>query len=152
MLVYRISKAIYAHDLTGTGAKIYGGRWNSKGIPVVYTAESRSLAVLELLAHIQYPSIPADLIMSTLTIPDKIKITSVLLDTLPTNWDHFPYNPYTQQIGNNWFKEMKSAILQVPSAIVKNDHNYLLNPVQRDFGDIKIINQEPFQIDNRILW
>lgn len=152
MLVYRISKSVYAGDLSGTGAKMYGGRWNGKGVPVIYTSETRALATLELLAHIPYPFVPIDLVLTTLEISDSVKFSSISTDSLPHMWHVFPHPENIKTIGNKWITSMQSVLLRVPSAIIKDEHNFLLNPMHPDFRFVNIVSKEPFEMDKRILW
>ena len=152
MFVFRITKSAYAKDLTGTGAKLHGGRWNSKGIPIVYTSETRALATLELLAHIPYPSVPNDFVLITMEIPDQLTFQSISTELLPHNWFAFPHSESTRSIGNKWFNSGESVLLRVPSAIIKDEHNFLLNPMHPDFKFVNIVEKEPFEMDKRILW
>lgn len=152
MFVFRITKPLYSNDLTGTGAKIYGGRWNSKGVPMVYTSETRALATLELLAHIPYPSVPSDFVLITMEIPDHLTFQSITPEILPPNWFNFPHSESTQSIGNKWMNSGASVLLRVPSAIIKDEHNFLLNPMHPDIKFVNIVSKEPFEMDKRILW
>lgn len=148
---YRVCNAKYADDLSGNGARIYGGRWNSKGIPVIYLSSSKALAVLELLVHTSINLLPQNLALITLSIPDKIKIKEYKIKELPENWRTYPSPLRTKTLGDNWIKSNETLILRVPSVIIPSEYNYLLNPVHKDMKKIKIIKKEKFEFDKRFL-
>lgn len=148
MLVYRIANKKYIKDLSGLGAKQYGGRWNEIGISVLYTASNVSLASLEVLANIQFVSVALDFHLVVLDIPNNLKI-EVLAQKLPSDWTK--KLTLTQNIGYNWIDEGENLLFEVPSAIVPFDKNILINPLHYDFNKIKIIDNFPFNFDNRLL-
>src|SRR6201986_3495365 len=131
MILYRIVKCAYA-DLSGTGARLYGGRWNSEGKPMVYLASSRSLAILEALAHLSPTNMPDDYCMIVVEAPDNI--AEVDINTLPENWQEYPEQNILKQIGNVFLQKKEKLMLKVPSAIVKEEYNYLLNPLHEKAG------------------
>lgn len=147
MMVYRIAASLHSNDLTGTGAKMYGGRWNSVGIPMLYCSEHRSLSLLELLVHTsgRYFSEPLDLI--TIKIPDNI--APAPLGPLKLNWEKDP--GYTQFIGDAFFRSNQNLLLRVPSAVVQQEFNYIINPKHSDFKKIKIADKSKFVPDERLL-
>ena len=149
MKVFRLSKPSYI-DLSGRGAEIYGGRWNSKGNPMVYTSSTRALALAECLVHIYTDIIPS-FVLLTIEIPDGIKSDEITLPDLPENWKDYPPNITTQQLGNDFLEENKFPLLKVPSAVVQGEFNYLINPFHQDVEKIKIIEQEKFEFDKRLL-
>ena len=130
-------------------ARLYGGRWNSPGNSVVYTAGSISLATLELLVHLD----------STATLPS-YSICSVDFDVslvevldparLRSNWHQSPRPIELQVLGDNWISNRSSAVLQVPSAIVGDESNYLINPTHRDFVKLVFGKMKPFKLDSRL--
>ena len=150
MIVYRLTRGRFKNDLSGKGAEIAGGRWNSIGIPVLYTAESRALSALEIAVHTPLNVIPEDYMMITIHVPDKTEMQEIQVKDLPENWKAFPENRYTQTLGDFFFKEGKKLALKVPSAIIKGDYNILLNPLHKDFGKIKIVSADPFEFDQRL--
>jgi|SRR5690625_2729059 len=150
MELYRIAKCQYIDDLSGTGAKTYGGRWNSKGYPVVYTAGSRSLAALETLVHVPQKNIPPDLCIVTLSIPSNIEIQEVALTSLPKEWKSIPIHHTLQKTGDEWLQTGKTAILQVPSVVIPEEFNYLINPLHPNSSKIKIKEENAFAFDERI--
>ena len=147
MILYRIVKCAYA-DLSGTGARLYGGRWNSEGRSAVYLTSSRSLAVLEALVHLSPTNLPNDFCIMTIDAPDNI--LEVTVKQLPKNWNEYPEHNSLKQIGNDFLIKQKHLLLKVPSAIVKEEFNYLLNPLHQNAGVVKIISTKPFTFDQRL--
>lgn len=152
MLVFRISKQIYANDLTGTGAGLYGGRWNPKGINLVYTAGSTSLACLEYLVLNFHIMGKPEICLSEIFVADEALIEEVSLNDLPADWQTKKFTPLsTQKMGFNFFHRAEAYLLKVPSAIVPNEFNYLLNPLHPDHKQTSIHQQiTPFTIDERL--
>lgn len=136
---------------SGEGAKLYGGRWNSVGVPMVYTASSLSLATLEVLVHLEDPAvfarlfswikleIPTDLI----AVPDEA--------SLPKDWCALETKASSCALGDEWIRSLRSAVLAVPSVVTPQEWNYLLNPTHPGFAEIKIGEPQPFQPDPRLL-
>lgn len=154
MFVYRISKTKYINDLSGTGAKLYGGRWNEKGIPLVYTSSSISLAILESLVHFSFNMAPPDMSIATIYIPDNIFESSVDIKSfgkLPNSWNENLPNPKTQQFIKKWINNKSSLILKVPSAINSREFNYLINPLHKDINLIILQDIVPFSFDKRLI-
>jgi len=147
MILYRIVKCNYA-DLSGTGARLYGGRWNSEGRAMVYLTSSRSLGVLEALAHLSPTNLPGDYCMMTIKTPDNF--FEVDIKSLPENWHDFPEPNSLKQIGNKFLQENKYLFLKVPSAIVEEEFNYLMNPMHPKAADVKILSTQPFHFDPRL--
>ncbi len=150
MIVYRLSKQAYINDLSGYGAEKTGGRWNSKGIPMLYTAASRALAVVEIAVHVPFGIIPIDYYLATIEIPDKVSIPRVEITDLPPNWNTNPFIKTTQLIGDGFIKNNKHLMVQVPSATVSGDHNYLINPRHPDFKNVRIRSIDAFEFDSRL--
>ncbi len=150
MKVYRLSKGKYKSDLSGRGAEIAGGRWNNKGIAVVYTSASRALCTTEIAVRTPLGILPLNYFIIEIEIPKELKIEELKIDDLPKDWKSFPHSNTTQQIGDKFIKEEKSVILKVPSAVVQGDYNYLLNPKHKNFNKIKITNILPFNFDKRL--
>jgi len=148
MIVYRINKCAYINDLSGKGAAMYGGRWNNKDTYVVYTAQSRALALLEAVVHIG--KIPAvGYCMAAIEIPDN-SIEKFPEDKLPANWHANPSPDYLKEIGDRFIKARKYLALQMPSALMEEECNYLLNPAHPTFSKVKIISERPINIDERL--
>jgi RES domain-containing protein len=150
MIVYRLCKQTYANDLSGRGAEITGGRWNEKGIPVLYTSGSRALAVLEVAVHVPFGIMPINYCLMAIEAPDASSMIKIKIADLPQDWNDNPLIKETQYIGNNFFKANTHLILQVPSATVPGDFNYLFNPLHADFKLVKILFTEPFEFDSRL--
>ena len=149
MRVWRLCKSKYAANaFSGEGARLYGGRWNYPGYPVVYTAESRSLAILEHRVHTaeivpQLVLIPADL-------PDTTPVTRISLKLLPVDWNTYPAPEELRQMGTDWITSAETAVLVVPSAVIPGDQNVLLNPSHPDFDTLRIGQPETFTYDRRL--
>ncbi len=147
MEVYRITLAKWANSLVASGR---AARWNTADRFVIYTASSRALACLENVVHRTGRGLQADFRTICIDIPDTLPIETIALESLPADWDDYEQYTYCQQLGDAWLISRKSAILQVPSAIVPAEHNYLLNPQHPDFAFIQISQVEPFRFDSRI--
>lgn len=152
MRLYRLSRRKYAKDLSGTGAKLNGGRWNSKGNEALYTAEHISLAKLEVAVHISLDLIPDDYCLIELDLPDNSRIQTLKVSNLPKHWDYIPYAKATQMIGDKFLYETHFLALKVPSAIVHQEHNFILNPFHPDYKNVKILKIEEFRFDERLFY
>lgn len=150
MIVFRLSKLSYINDLSGYGAEKAGGRWNSKGIPVLYTSASRALAVVEIAVHVPFGIIPTNYYVATIELPDNAGILKINMTDLPTNWNTNPFIKATQKIGDDFIKKNEHLILQVPSATVVGDYNYLVNPRHPDFNKVQLKTKEAFVFDSRL--
>lgn len=150
MIVYRICRAKYADDLNGTGAKIAGGRWNSKGVALLYTSDSRALAMAEVAVHLPYAIVPDDFVVISIELPENCSIEEAIANDLPHDWDDFPINNFTRFVGDDFVRKMECLVLKVPSAVVKGDFNYLINPFHKDFHKVKVVSKEPFIFDGRL--
>lgn len=148
MIVYRITGKKYAGDLSGTGAAIYGGRWNKKGTPVLYTGESKEITLLETIVHTP-PMLVPDLDILTLEIPDN-SITEIKPEALPKNWTAYPAPSILAKIGEEWVKEGKTMALKVPSCVIHSARNYILNCRHPDYKKMKLIAHKAFHFDSRL--
>lgn len=151
MELFRIAKAKRIDDLSGEGARIYGGRWNDKGVAIIYTSESRALAALEYLVHTPMVIAPANLSIIRLTLPDSIVPQQISISSLPSNWRDYPPPQAIAKIGTNWALENRSLLLRVPSVVVEQEFNVLINPRHPDFNLIVQSDAKPFFFDPRIL-
>ncbi len=149
MIVYRISKQHYIEDLSGTGAARYPGRWNSKNTYILYTAATPSLALLESVVHIS-KIIQDKYSMATIYLPDNM-LEEVTVKDLPENWSVFPPPDYLKKYGDDFVRKQKSLALKVPSAIMPEDGNILINPSHPDIKLVKIETIRPITIDSRLL-
>jgi len=148
MLIYRISSSKYIEDLSGAGAKAYGGRWNNKGTAIVYLAESRAMAVMEVLVHLRSDEVDKPFVLATFDVPDdKIKNISVL--DLPKNWRDPQAAGDLKRIGDTFVSDGSYLFLKVPSVILEEEFNFILNPKHLDREKIKLINRRNFTFDKR---
>jgi RES domain-containing protein len=149
MLVYRIGKTKYARDLTGEGARLNGGRWNNKLTACLYTSESRALALLEYTVNVNIDDIPRALNFTTLEIPDG-SIDELKEEDLPGDWKAVPAPASSKDFGTNLLKAAKSLVLKIPSTVIPNEFNYLVNPAHPDHNKCKILAISDFVYDVRI--
>ncbi|MFI5139530.1 MAG: RES family NAD+ phosphorylase [Sphingobacteriales bacterium] len=150
MILYRIVKCNYAADLSGSGARLYGGRWNSEGKSAIYLASSRSLAVLEVLVHLPPLMIPDDFCLVEIEVPDN-SISQIAIEDLPDNWKEISPPVALKEIGDNFLKKQACLLLKMPSSIVPMEFNYLLNPLHAGIKKVKIVKREPFDFDSRLV-
>lgn len=150
MRLYRLARAPYADDLTGAGARLHGGRWNHKGTPVLYTAGTRSLAILEFLVHLPLGLTPPDLRLVELEIRDDAGIRDLDPGVLPEDWRTVPPPSALADLGSDWLRGRETAMLRVPSAVVDEERNILVNPDHPD-AVLSILTTQPFPIDPRLL-
>jgi RES domain-containing protein len=146
---YRIVKSRWAASaFEGEGARRTGGRWNSVGVPMVYTAESRSLAALEVLVHLEGPARGFSIVRCEF---EDVLVETVRFEELPLDWRSSPAPAALAAIGDAWRARASSVVLSVPSAVVAGEHNYLLNPRHASFSQVRIGGPEPFPYDDRIV-
>ena len=149
MIVYRLSKSKYSNDLSGRGAERSGGRWNSKGVAMIYTGESRALCTTEIAVHTPLGNIPTDYEIISIEIPDAL-IGELDITTLREDWKSFPHSHFTQETGDKFISDNIYLALKVPSAVVLGDFNYLINPHYKDFFQVKITDIGSFEFDERL--
>jgi RES domain-containing protein len=149
MLLYRLSNKQYIRDLSGRGAHRYGGRWNEKGVSMLYTSEHCSLAVLEYLVHTPHNLLPEEISLLKLFVPDELFISTMSEKQLPANWRQYPAPDSLAEIGTKWIDEAKAVGLKVPSVLVPEEWNILLNPALPNFNKVRIDSVQPFKIDSR---
>jgi RES domain-containing protein len=147
---WRIFKTKHsAQAFDGQGARIAGGRWNSKGNRMVYTAAHYSLAVLEILVNLNQTGILPTYSICSVHF-DETHVTRLDRSLLPANWSRSPIPPETQRIGDDWLKSSRSLILEVPSAVVEVESNYLINPQHPDLARLVIDTPQPLVLDPRL--
>ncbi len=149
MIVYRVGKTKFSKDLTGEGARLHGGRWNHVLCPCIYTSESRSLAVLEYTVNVHIDDIPRSLSITTFHIPDT-GIKELSIKDLPGNWTEYPAPASTKDLGTKLLHLASSPILRIPSTVISQEFNFILNPRHVDAKDFKILHVEDFVYDVRI--
>ncbi len=148
MIVFRITKSKRASDISGYGSALYPGRWNKKGTPVLYTGESKEIALLESIVHIP-PILTPDLDILTIEIPDDSVLQLTVAD-LPSNWHQFPAPTILSEIGQKWIDEARSLALKVPSSIIHSANNIVLNCKHKDYNAVKVLSQKKFYFDLRL--
>ncbi len=148
MKIYRLCSKKYSYDLTGLGAALHGGRWNPKGMHMLYTSESISLALLENLVHLNPIHFP-ELDLLTLEIPDQY-IDELDEKDLPKNWKQYPAPNALAQLGKAWILSQSNVAWKVPSVIVSQSYNYLLNPLHPKMKTVELLSTEDFVFDRRL--
>lgn len=153
MIVYRIERQKYiATTLKGIGAaKSEGFRWNSLHTHIVYTSQSKALAMLEVSVHLDIAeTLPTDRVFVSIDIPEQLVIQELATDDLPADWDSKPPLSGTQLIGDAFILENEAPIMKVPSVIIPTEFNYLINPFHADAKSIKVIGSESIRFDKRL--
>jgi len=130
------------------GASLYGGRWNHKGTPVIYSAETRALCALEVLVN--SAELADDYVSISIDVPSDIAIKIVNIGDLPVGWNSNSAIDATRDIGTDWAKGLMTTVLSVPSAVIPRERNYILNPAHPDFARIHFSSPEPFYFDERL--
>lgn len=149
MKLYRISKCAYIDDLKGNGAAAFPGRWHSRGTYVLYTSATPSLALLESVVHMYHIAV-SGYCMICLDVPED-SIQKITADQLPANWFASPSPDILKQTGDLFIKNNEYLALQLPSAIMPEEYNYLLNPAHSDFKKVKVVFTRSIGIDKRLL-
>ena len=151
MFIYRICNTQYAKDTSGLGAKLFGGRWNNKGNAILYTSSTRALAALEVLVHLQANQVkPIDFSLVTLFAPDN-SISEIKYEVIKAEINKYGLTANFKSIGDEWIKNNKSLLLKVPSIVIPEEYNFLINPLHKDFHKIKIDDVKPFDFDRRLV-
>jgi len=143
MLLYRIGKTKYAHDLTGMGAKLNGGRWNHEGIPCIYLAESRALSLLEYAAHVAIDILPPTLSFTTFELPEH-SIRELSANELPATWPLRPHNKESRDTGSALLSKQECLLLKIPSVIIGHEFNFVLNTLHPLITTVKITDVHSF--------
>lgn len=149
-VVWRIvQRKLIKMAFTGEGARLYGGRWNSPGHPVIYTAQSQALAALEILVHLDSEKLLRDYVAFPVTIPAHC-IEGLSQSSLPKDWRVYPAPRSTRAIGDAWLDRAATPALQVPSVVIPSESNFLLNPAHSQFYKLRIGKPQRFQFDPRL--
>lgn len=135
---------------TGEGARRYGGRWNSPGVPAIYTASSLALGLLEVMANARRVGVPPGYAYCEVDIPDDIHTEHIDIAVLPVAWHVFPAPPELQSIGDAWLRAGEAVALFVPSAIVRIEPNVILNPAHADFARLRTGPACDLPVDDRL--
>ena len=150
MRVHRICRAPF-RALDGEGARLYGGRWNSAGRPVVYASSALSLAALEYLVHLDPADAPDDLVALTIDVPDDAPSEGVNAADLPAGWAQSPEAAACRAIGDRWAADGRTLVLRVPSAPVPEEWNVLLNPRHPEMSRVRVVAERAFGFDPRLV-
>jgi RES domain-containing protein len=151
MELYRITQQQFAEDLSGNGSRLFGGRWNSEGYFALYVSCTRSMALLETLAHT-----PAKMLdiknyqLITLSVPESGGTEKILLSTLPNSWDAPDTRSFTKKMGDKFLSERSKLLLQVPCVLMPEEVNYVINPLHKDMHKVKIIHSRRIYFDKRV--
>jgi RES domain-containing protein len=148
MILHRFAHRKYAHDISGTGSKLKGGRWNSVGLAVVYSSERISLSLLEVLANANTLEDLQMLQLTEIEVPDNVPLHEIRLSQLKKEW--WKDFEYSQWLGSEILKENKALIIKCPSAIIESENNYLINPLHSSFKKINIKAVNDFRFDERL--
>ncbi|SRX53994.1 RES family NAD+ phosphorylase [Aequorivita sp. CIP111184] len=151
MRIFRIAKTRYIHDFSGEGSRLFGGRWNKVGDPVIYFSEHLSLCLLEIIVHVDYGKLPLDYSFSEVEIPDASIKTIRSIDFIKPKWSTEQAVNQLQLFGSNWLKKQESLALKVPSAVLQRENNILINPHHKDFKKLKTIEIDKMDFDPRLL-
>jgi RES domain-containing protein len=148
--IWRLARRAF-QELDGEGARQAGGRWNSEGIPAVYASSTLALAALEYLIHVDVDDVPDDLIAMQIELPDDAPVEEIAVADLPRDWASEPQHPACVEIGDRWIAGGRALALRVPSAIVPEELNCLLNPAHPDAERVQVIGAREFAFDPRLL-
>ncbi|MEI6086259.1 MAG: RES family NAD+ phosphorylase [Bacteroidota bacterium] len=149
MIVYRVGKTKHANDLSGEGARLFGGRWNHQLIPCIYASATRALAILEYSVNVGIEEMTHLLSITSLEVPEKL-IKELETGELPADWKAIPAPSSTKNIGTEFLRALSSPILKVPSAIIEEEFNYVLNPFHKESSRFKIVSIKEIEYDVRI--
>jgi RES domain-containing protein len=148
-VVWRIARRPHAVDRLGTGARLNGGRWNRRGTAVIYAGRTIAIAALERFVHLA-GIVPPDLVLVRVELPHDSPAEEVALADLPEGWDLVPPGPASMDFGTRWARENRSLVLYVPSALVREERNAILNPNHSGFRAVRMIVEREFRYDARM--
>ncbi len=151
LTTYRICKTKYAAAMfDGEGARLYGGRWNSRGTRIIYTAGSLSLAALEMLVHFNNEEILLSYSFAAAEFDESLILPVEEFGTLPENWSNSPPPLDIQRIGDQWAQSRTSVVLKVPTSVLPVEFNYLINIEHPEFSKVKLGEPQTFTFDERL--
>jgi RES domain-containing protein len=148
-IVWRIAERAHALDRVGIGVRDYGGRWNRPGTAVIYAGATVGIAALEKFVHLAGVG-PSDLVLVRVELPEKCSIEEPELADLPGDWNSVPIRPASMDFGTAWARKRRSLVLYVPSALVPEERNAVLNPSHPEFAAVRMSIQRDFQYDPRL--
>ena len=151
IVAWRLIKARHvAIAFDGEGARLEGGRWNPKGVPVVYLSDHPALAALETFVHLKNAATKIEFMMFRVEIPAEVSVLELTVATLPASWRDEPPTLETMAVGERWVREGKSAILKIPSVLVPAAANFVLNPRHPEAAKVRTDQGEKFSFDPRM--
>jgi RES domain-containing protein len=148
MILYRFANKQFSDDLTGTGAKLYGGRWNHKGLAALYTSSSISLSLLEILVNALSLEHLQSLSLMKIEVPAGLETSVRTLKQLKAQW--FDDVEYSRFIGSEFLQNRNFLMLQCPSSVVMEEYNFVLNPLHADYHKVKLVSAVEYQFDKRL--
>jgi RES domain-containing protein len=148
--IYRIAKTQYINDLSGEGARLFGGRWNKVGDVMLYFSQNLSLSLLEIIVHVEYAKLPLDYSFLEVEIPDSSIKNIQSIDFIEPKWSTEAAVNQLQMLGSNWLKRKESLAMRVPSAVMHQENNILINPLHKDIAKLKIIKIDKMDFDPRL--
>jgi RES domain-containing protein len=152
-VVWRITKARYAGSaLSGEGGRLVDGRWHFRGSPVVYLSQTVSLAAMETFVHLPmtFSAPSSEFALIAVTIPEDVAVEALTVPQLPPDWKADPAPESTRRLGQQWLERGETPLLKVPSSVIPQEANYLLNPLHPDAHRLQVANPEPFHFDPRM--
>ncbi len=149
MTVWRITSPGHA-ALDGEGPRLYGSRWTPRGLPAVFASATLSLAALECFVHTDPDLEPTYLVAVEIEIKSNIRIESMAVSELRSNWREYPAPVELTSIGERWLRETKTVALSVPSVVIPRERNFIINPGHVDFDKLSVASPEPFTFDPRM--
>jgi RES domain-containing protein len=147
--LWRIARRPYALDRTGLGARDHGGRWNRPGTAALYAGSTIAIAALERFVHLA-GVVPSDLVLVRIDLPDGSPEETPELSGLPKDWDLLPPGPASMDYGTKWAREQRSLVLYIPSVLVREERNAVINPVHSEFAAVTMTIERPFRYDARM--
>lgn len=148
MNLFRITHCQRALDCTGNGAKLYGGRWNSVGVAIHYMAANRALAALEVLVNSSRMNLGSSWCLSIFEVPE-VSIQEIKIHDLPSDWRDYPASQQLKRIGDQFVLANQFLLLKVPSCLIEDEFNYLMNPLHPLATELKVVASKPFSFDTR---
>lgn len=149
MILWRIARRVHALDRLGIGARETGGRWNHPGVSVIYAGCTIAIAAFERFVHVSGLT-PPDLVLVRIDLPDRYTAEKPAITDLPYDWDAIPPSQASMDYGSGWVRENRSLILFVPSAILREETNAVLNPNHSEFAGVRMAIERPFSFDPRL--
>jgi RES domain-containing protein len=149
MRLWRIAQRKYALDRLCAGAALYGGRWNPIGLPALYCGASIAICALEKFVHVGAAPLPP-LVLVAVDVPDTIVMWTPAASELPPGWDDMPTSASAQALGRTWLERQETLAMRVPSAVLPEESNVIVNPRHADYARVAMTVVRPFSFDGRM--